>query len=163
MAGFRRVVRKAFTLVELLVAIAIIAVLMGLLIPGVQMARESGRKVHCRSNLRSMALAVQSYETAHRIFPAGYVANHAASDVDATTLDASPGTGWGLAIAAFLEEQRAAAAVRPNDPAPRQARTTRTERTGRSVCFIVSIWGSPSWRHRTCCRRCHRSRPAAAG
>lgn len=117
MPVLRRVSRQAFTLVELLVAIAIIAALMGLLLPGVQMTRESGRKVHCRSNLRTMALALQSYETSRRVFPAGYVANQAASDVDATTLDASPGTGWGLAIAAFLEEQRAAAAVRPTDPA----------------------------------------------
>lgn len=116
MTGVRGVFRKAFTLVELLVAIAIIAVLMGLLIPGVQMARESGRKVHCRSNLRTMALALHSYESAHRVFPAGYMSNQAAPDADATTLDASPGTGWGLAIAAFLEEQRAAAAVRPTDP-----------------------------------------------
>lgn len=109
--------RAAFTLIELLVAIAIIAVLMGLLIPAVQRARESGRRAHCRSGLRNMALALQSYETAHRVFPAGYVANAGGPDVDPATLDAAPGTGWGLAITAFLEEQQAASAVRPSDPA----------------------------------------------
>lgn len=108
--------RAGFTLIELLVAIAIIAVLLGLVVPAVQMVRESGRRTQCRANLRNLALAIQSYETAHRVFPAGYEANQAASDLDPASFDASPGTGWGLAIATYLEEPRAAAAVRPSDP-----------------------------------------------
>jgi prepilin-type N-terminal cleavage/methylation domain-containing protein len=116
MVGLRGRFREGFTLVELLVAIAIIGVLIGLVLPAVQMVRESARRTQCRTNLRNLALAIQSFETAHRAFPAGYVVNHAAADLDPGTLDASPGTGWGLAIAAYLEDPRAAGVVRPADP-----------------------------------------------
>ncbi|HMC10821.1 MAG TPA: type II secretion system protein, partial [Pirellulaceae bacterium] len=48
--------RKAFTLVELLVVIAIIGVLVALLLPAIQMARESGRRIQCASHQRQLAL-----------------------------------------------------------------------------------------------------------
>jgi prepilin-type N-terminal cleavage/methylation domain-containing protein len=61
--------RTAFTLVELLAVIAIIGLLLSLLLPAVQSARESARQSSCRNNLRQLAIAVQSYESANECLP----------------------------------------------------------------------------------------------
>jgi prepilin-type N-terminal cleavage/methylation domain-containing protein/prepilin-type processing-associated H-X9-DG protein len=58
-----------FTLVELLVVVAIIASLVGLLLPTVQNARESARRTQCGVNLRQVALAFHNYETARSLLP----------------------------------------------------------------------------------------------
>ena len=54
---------QAFTVVEMLVVISIIAVLMALLLPAVQAARETARRISCSSSLRNLGLAVQEHDT----------------------------------------------------------------------------------------------------
>jgi prepilin-type N-terminal cleavage/methylation domain-containing protein len=63
--------RAAFTLVELLVAVAIIGTLMSLLLAGVQVSREMARKTSCSNNLRNQILAVHEFMAAQQRFPAG--------------------------------------------------------------------------------------------
>ena len=66
-----RTSKRGFTLVELLVVVAIIAVLFGMLLPAVQSAREAGRKVTCLNNLKQLALGAVNHEAARKHFPTG--------------------------------------------------------------------------------------------
>ena len=99
-----RVLRPAFSVVELLVVVAIIGVLVGMLLPAVQAARESARRSACGNNLRQLGVGMALHESVARRFPAGYVSDSGRSPVDAATLDRPPGTGWGMLIAPYLEE-----------------------------------------------------------
>ena len=64
---------RGFSLVELLVVIAIIGVLVGLLLPAVQAARESARRIQCQNNLRQIGIGTLHYYDQHDAFPTGCV------------------------------------------------------------------------------------------
>jgi prepilin-type N-terminal cleavage/methylation domain-containing protein/prepilin-type processing-associated H-X9-DG protein len=63
--------RKAFTLIELLVVIGVIGILVAILLPAVQMAREAGRRVTCANNARQLSLSLMNYESSHGKLPIG--------------------------------------------------------------------------------------------
>ena len=75
--------RRAFTLVELLVGVAIIGVLVALLLPAVQQAREAARRTQCRSNLHQLALALHNYHDVAGQFP-----------LSIQNTGAAPGPAW---------------------------------------------------------------------
>jgi prepilin-type N-terminal cleavage/methylation domain-containing protein len=63
--------RRAFTLIELLVVIAIIAVLVALLVPAVQVVRESAAKTQCSNNMKQIAIAVNLHYEDFKVMPSG--------------------------------------------------------------------------------------------
>lgn len=91
--------RDAFTLVELLAAIAIIALLVALLLPAVQSARATARRVLCGNNFKQVALAVQNHASTTDSLPAINDPHHRG---DGYGLDQ---ISWKFTVLPFLEEQ----------------------------------------------------------
>ncbi len=93
--------RFAFTLVELLVSIAIIGLLVGLLLPAAQKVRATAQRTQCVNNLKQVGLALHNFHDVNRHLPAGYVSKLAASDPNLTT---APGWGWAVFTLPYLEQ-----------------------------------------------------------
>lgn len=69
--SFRNQADNAFTMIELLVVIGIVGVLIAILLPAVQAAREAARQVNCKNHLHQIGIALHSYHDVHRSLPTG--------------------------------------------------------------------------------------------
>lgn len=65
--------RRGITIQEVLIIIAILAILFMLLLPAIQHARETARQTQCASNLRQIGIAVNSYQSTHGVYPGSYL------------------------------------------------------------------------------------------
>ncbi|MBQ2620261.1 MAG: DUF1559 domain-containing protein [Thermoguttaceae bacterium] len=96
------VCRRAFTLVELLVVIAIMGALIAMLLPAINTARESARKMQCGNSIKQMALACLSYEsTYHLLPPACNFTNNTSGVLDESNQRAN----WIILVLPFIEQK----------------------------------------------------------
>ena len=96
--------QAAFSLIELLVVMSIISILIGLLLPAVQAAREAARRTECSNNLHQIGLAVLQHEVAIKHFPTGGWGWWWVGDPDRGTDENQPG-GWIYNILPYIEQQ----------------------------------------------------------
>ena len=140
----RRGVRAAgFTLVELLVVIGIVAVLIALLMPAVQSARESARLAQCRNNLAQIAKGFASHEHSQGTYPSGGWGVLWVGDADRAFGPGQPG-GWIYSLLPFVEQQQLWQL--PGDGQPNVITTTQRNKALELASTPLSLLHCPSRR-----------------
>lgn len=97
----------AFTLVELLVVMAVVGVMIALLLPATQAAREAARRTSCVNNMKNLGLALHNYHDRAEHFPPGFAAYFVpgapGDQLQSSDIAKQPAWGWGAAILPELE------------------------------------------------------------
>jgi prepilin-type N-terminal cleavage/methylation domain-containing protein/prepilin-type processing-associated H-X9-DG protein len=131
--------RRGFTLVELLVAITIVGLLISLLLPAVQAARESARRTQCANNLKQIGLALQNHHAAHGSLPSGYI-----SGLDAAGNETGPGWGWAALSLPYLEQVPLWNSIDFRQPIESPVNAARTKSASGLLCPSNEL-PKPTW------------------
>lgn len=129
--------RRAFTVTELLVSIAIMALLVALLLPAVQASREMARQTECRNHLRQMGLAVQNFESANGFYPSNGWGFLWIGDPDRGAGPRQPG-GWIYQLLPYMDGDALVALGRGLDPA------AKSETLGAMTATPQTLFKCPS-------------------
>jgi prepilin-type processing-associated H-X9-DG protein len=125
----------AFTLIDLLVSIAIIAILIALLLPAIQQAREAASRTSCSNNLKQIGTAIHNYHGAHNQFPPAWVAP-----------GKQPGWGWPTFLLPYVEQDALYELINPdvNPFGPPGGFTTAAQIPGGRSQVPLHVYRCPS-------------------
>lgn len=149
---------RGFTLVEMLVVIAIIGSLVALLMPGINMAREAGRRNACKNNLKQIGIAAQSHVEAYKFFPSSGWGRTWVGDPDMGYGRKQPGS-WIYNLLVYLDQKAIhdmdrTAYANTSDPAQREKNKQNQLWSMRT--YPIAVFNCPS-------RRKSVAYPAASG
>jgi len=95
--------RRAFSLIELLVVISIIAILIALLLPAVMSVREAANRMSCKNNLKQLGIAMHNYHDVHQVFPPGGLGMRDPNRFGFDKLKGNHAT-WGAFILPYIDQ-----------------------------------------------------------
>lgn len=139
--------RAAFTLVELLVVIAIIGILIALLLPAIQAARESARRMQCSNHLKQIGIAIHNFHDTLKGLPpiclGGYPRGVTTSNSTANRAT------YLVLLYPFIEQQQLYAMLREENATRRAACTPPSDNAANYYSGIASFFDAPWWNQLT--------------